>query len=169
MSKINYRGNRKHDDYVMHMNCSSPPIQTTIKQKTVISDDPYNAIAKDKLSSSHLEKDDDSENCQQIGTRKSTPLSLSSNSCDQQPAISQPARRSSLELRGVAQAIAATNLHLCHSGESDEDNDTALENQSSHHRNVPCVTLSKQEQSYSTALCLVGVETATHNIVTDAI
>lgn len=103
------------------------------------------------------------------------PFILPGSSCDQSL---QLRRRSSLELRGVAQAITASKLQLNSSMEilRDENtnqglprlsdaNGTAIFHNGSDH------STAQLERRQSTASSLVdgGVETATQNIVTDAI
>lgn len=85
----------------------------------------------------------------------------------------QARRRSSLELRGVAQAIAASKIHFNNNSEVIKD-DEHSDNQDTHmidltdssffHLGVP-ESVSLPQSS----LVDGGVETATHNIVTDAI
>lgn len=104
------------------------------------------------------------------------PFVLSGISCDQPV---QLRRRSSLELRGVAQAITASKLQLKSSKaiirEEDSDNqDSPIlydADDTVYPRNGLDHTSHKQERRQSTASSLVdgGVETATQNIVTDAI
>jgi len=104
------------------------------------------------------------------------PFVLSSSSCEQP---SQLRRRSSLELRGVAQAITASKLQLNNSMEVTQDDNCYRQDSSMIcdidstvcPRNGSDHTLPQLERRQSTASSLVdgGVETATQNIVTDAI
>lgn len=98
------------------------------------------------------------------------PILFSGISSDQP---GQLRRRSSLELRGVAQAITTSKLHLNNSiecvNDSDDDNRDCA-NGTVHSRIGPGGTRHKQERRLSTtSLVDGGVETATQNIVTDAI
>jgi len=105
------------------------------------------------------------------------PFPHSDSSCDQ-PA-QQLRRRSSLKLRGVAQAITASKLHLKKSREVTIEDDISNQDSSMiydtdcaiHFRSGSDHTLPQLERRQSTTSSLVdgGVETATQNIVTDAI
>ena len=141
-----------------------------------------NNNTKRKLSPSRVNRD--SEDYRQRLRTKSKPfpvdvdpLSLSVSTYDQSG--QQVRRRSSLELRCVAQAITESKLHL-NSGElikEDDNNDhdspmLNIMNSSTYPRSGPGPTSPPQlERGQSTSSSLVdgGVETATHNIVTDAI
>jgi len=105
------------------------------------------------------------------GNVDSFPTSASSS----EPPSQQLRRQSSLELRGVAEAITASKLHFKNSKEGDESNkdsrmicdtDNTIYPQSGLDHMRP-----QHERRLSTASSLVdgGVETATQNIVTDAI
>ena len=103
------------------------------------------------------------------------PFLLSGSSSDQPL---QLRRRSSLELRGVAEAITASKLQLNSSmdnikDESGNDDSAILSNADGtiYLRNGSDRMPGKLERRQSTASSLVdgGVETATQNIVTDAI
>jgi len=105
------------------------------------------------------------------------PFSLSGSSCDQ-PA-QQLRRRSSLELREVAQAITASKLHLKNSRDVTKEDDSSNKDSpmiydtdsTIYPRSEPDHTSPQFERRQSNASSLVdgGVETATQNIVTDAI
>jgi len=95
------------------------------------------------------------------------PLSLSSSNYCDQPA--QLRRRSSFELRGVAQAIATSKLHLHDYSDCSVYNGNS--NKSTQNTKSDTRHSQQQERRHPTALTLVdgGVKTATQNIVTDAI
>lgn len=104
------------------------------------------------------------------------PFLLSGSSGDQP---TQLRRRSSLELRGVAQAITASKLQLNNSREVAKEDDSSHQNLpmiydaagTGYPRNGPDHKSAQPERRQSTSSSLVdgGVETATQNIVTDAI
>lgn len=105
-------------------------------------------------------------------------FSISYNSCDQ--SAQHLRRRSSLELRGVAQAITAAKLHLNNGMEivnednsNDKDHPMICDNdRTPYPRSGLDTTLPPQlerKQSGASSLVDGGVETATQNIVTDAI
>jgi len=102
------------------------------------------------------------------------PRPLTGNSCDQ-PA-QHLRRRSSLELRGVAQAITASKINLNNKREATKEGDCNNQDTSmiydndntKYPRSGPDHT-SPQSALSSLSLVDGGVETATQNIVTDAI
>lgn len=130
---------------------------------------------------------DSTENCRQRLRTKSNAfsdgidrLSLSDTSCDQ-PA-QQLRRRSSKELRGVAQAITTSKIYLSKTSEvikAEDDSNSMRYSQMIDNIDVRFSPLSgpdpilapQLERGQSTGSSLVdgGVETATHTIVTDAI
>jgi hypothetical protein len=109
------------------------------------------------------------------------PIYLSSNSNEnyRDQTAQQLRRRSSLELRGVAQAITASKLQLLHGcGELVKELDHGYNNDSPddssaphhrHHHHRSDQQQEKRQSTTSTNLVDGGVETATQNIVTDAI
>jgi len=136
---------------------------------------------KRRLSPSNTSEDAE-DNCQRLRI-ESKPLLvdsdqflLSGSSC-QQPA--QLRRRSSLELRGVAEAITASKIHLNTSREVTKEDDSSYQDSpmiyDTDSTMYPRSGLDHRppqlERRQSTASSLVdgGVETATQNIVTDAI
>merc|ERR1740130_790807 len=109
------------------------------------------------------------------------PIYLASSSNENyrdQKAQQQLRRRSSLELRSVAQAITASKLQLLHGcgGELVKDSDIGYNNDypgdnssAPYHHCAADQQQERRQSTTSTNLVNGGVETATQNIVTDAI
>mmetsp|Transcript_12754 Transcript_12754/g.26027 ORF Transcript_12754/g.26027 Transcript_12754/m.26027 type:complete len:473 (+) Transcript_12754:559-1977(+) len=145
-----------------------------------------NSDNKRELSPYHDNRDS-TEDCRQRLRRKSKKksdavdrLSLADGSCDQ-PA-QQLRRRSSKELRGVAQAITTSKIYLSNTSEvikaEDDSNNMRhsqmidnIDDRSSPLSRPDPILAPQLERGQSTGSSLVdgGVETATHTIVTDAI
>jgi HSF-type DNA-binding len=142
----------------------------------IVSDDHSTSSSKRRLSPSHLRRDTEDvimkEQRPRHNSHDSTPMevtsptivaavSVSHDSGDHHP---QP-RRSSIELRGAAEAIATSKLKLttCQMTEEDQNHHGSDPHTGSRRR--------KAERRGSTTSSLVegGVEAATHTIVTDAI
>lgn len=136
---------------------------------------------KRQLAPSDSEEFDDSRQRPRVESKPSQcnadPFPLLASSSDLPPL--QIRRRSSLELRGVAQAITASKLHITNNWEavkeeegSNKDSLIIYDTDSTiHPESVLAHTPPQLERKQSTASSLVdgGVETATQNIVTDAI
>ncbi|KAL3921208.1 MAG: hypothetical protein SGILL_002867 [Bacillariaceae sp.] len=152
---------------------SRTPSQASVIEKST-SDDFSTGSSKRRLSPSHVGRDttDTVMKEQRLGDGSHAEPNQGGGTPPIVPAVSasldhsdppQP-RRSSIELRGAAQAIATSKLKL-----SSQEMDVETKEQSSlDNQRVP--TGRKQERRNSTAsLVDGGVEAATHTIVTDAI
>jgi len=137
---------------------------------------------KRELSALHTDKDSGRNHRQRLRRKSKTvpedvdhPLSIPSGSCDQ-PA-QQRRRRSSLELRGVAQAITSSKIYLSNTSDIIQDDDShhnlmmdTADGGSSSGSGPDHITAPQlKRQSTTSSLVDGGVETATHTIVTDAI
>lgn len=142
----------------------------------VVSDDHSTSSSKRRLSPSHVLRDTEDvvmkEQRPRHHSRDGTPMEVTppmivasvSASHDSGEHHPQP-RRSSIELRGAAEAIATTKLNL--GGGQMQDEDQGSNGISDMRRTKGS---RKQERRGSTAsLVEGGVEAATHTIVTDAI
>jgi hypothetical protein len=138
-----------------------------------MSDDISAASVKRRLSPSHVERDSKEVLLkeQRIGstlvdTTTSPILATVSASVD---ACDPPqSRRSSIELRGVAQAIATNKLNLPN-GEVGEDGDDCERFQEIYQLRHRHQAKTDDRRSSASSLVDGGVEAATHTIVTDAI
>jgi hypothetical protein len=149
----------------------STPSQPSLIEKST-SDDFSTSSSKRRLSPSHVERDtvDTVMKEQRLGhgspqdLQECAPPIVSALSTSQDMCDPPQTRRSSIELRGVAQAIATSKLNLSSGAMAGDTGD-----QSVPHTQYPR-SCRKQERRGSTAsLVDGGVEAATHTIVTDAI
>jgi hypothetical protein len=196
--------NSKADIYVFrhpHFGMNQPVDMNKIKVSNVDKALLPQATLQKCLSPSHVERDSEDYHHQ-----RSRSLSSSSSTNDDKSMVTTPIlldpiylssssnqnhcvqtgqqlrRRSSLELRGVAQAIVVSKLHLLHgcgelvkesehgyNNDSPDDNAAHHHHHHHHHRRRSHPQQERRQSTASSNLVDGGVETATQNIVTDAI
>ena len=139
-------------------------------EKTISEDYSVSSMSsKRRLSPSHVGRD--SEDVTAKGLRVGADaygilpaVSASHDACDPPPQL----RRSSIELRGVAQAIATSKLNLPN-GEVPEEDENQDNGSGSMHNTIRRNSRKAERRSSTASLVDGAVEAATHTIVTDAI
>ncbi|KAG7341633.1 HSF-type DNA-binding protein [Nitzschia inconspicua] len=150
------------------------PLEPAYLEK-IVSDDQSTSSIKRRLSPSHVRRDTEDvimkEQRPRHNSHDGTPMDVTSPvivatvSASHDSGDSHPLpRRSSIELRGAAEAIATSKLNLCGGQKEGE-----VPAQNGHSGHGASGKRKEERRGSSTSLVEGGVEAATHTIVTDAI